>query len=141
VPRPTLDAILKQLADRVQFKWNSAVLDADSEAVVGQVATLMLQVPEIEELSIEGHSSKDGAPKYNEQLSADRAQAVADGLARAGVPAARLKVSHFGTKKPVVDNKTEEQRKANRRVELKITKFNTAAPPPPPAPKPSSILP
>jgi outer membrane protein OmpA-like peptidoglycan-associated protein len=69
-------------------------------------------------LAIEGHTDDVGAKPANEKLSRDRAAAVVDALAAAGIARDRLKSSGAGADKPVADNATSEGRAKNRRVEL-----------------------
>ncbi|MBL9018659.1 MAG: OmpA family protein, partial [Myxococcales bacterium] len=128
IPRPTLDQILKTFTDRILFEYDKAVLTPESNRVIGEVANLLKATPEIELLSIEGHSSRDGEARRNEKLSQERAQATADALIASGVEARRLQVLHFGAKKPVAAETKEAQRRLSRRVEFKVVKFNASAP-------------
>ena len=128
IPRPTLDQILKNFTDRILFEYDKAVLTPDSQRVIGELANLLKTTPEIELLSIEGHSSRDGEARRNEKLSQERAQATADALIASGVEARRLQVLHFGAKIPVAAGTKEAQRRLSRRVEFKVVKFNASAP-------------
>jgi len=141
IPRPTLDMILKQLAERIQFEYDRAELTPDSQRVIGEMATLLNQVPELELLSIEGHASKEGNAKHNEELSKNRAQTAFDALVAGGVAASRLKAQHFGTKKPIGSAKDEASKKASRRVEFHVLRYagqdvNVTPTAPPAAPTP-----
>ncbi len=70
------------------------------------------------ELSIEGHTDNEGNPKSNQTLSQKRADSVKKYLQGKGVDAKRLSSKGWGDTKPVGDNRTEDGRTANRRVEL-----------------------
>ena len=59
-----------------------------------------------------------GTSAENLALSKKRAQAVKEWLVKKGSEAARLTTEGFGDKKPVGDNKTDEGKAKNRRVEL-----------------------
>ena len=59
-----------------------------------------------------------GTSAENLALSKKRAQAVKEWLVKKGVEATRLTTEGFGDKKPVGDNKTDEGKAKNRRVEL-----------------------
>jgi len=68
--------------------------------------------------SIEGHTDSKGRAKSNQALSERRARAVADYVIAQGVPATRLTVRGLGEAHPVADNKSEDGRSRNRRVEI-----------------------
>jgi OmpA-OmpF porin, OOP family len=59
-----------------------------------------------------------GTAETNQQLSEDRARAVAAALTARGVAASRLSARGHGQSSPLADNRTEEGRAKNRRVEL-----------------------
>ncbi|MEA5097861.1 MAG: phosphate ABC transporter substrate-binding/OmpA family protein, partial [Burkholderiaceae bacterium] len=63
-----------------------------------------------------GFSDSVGDEIINRKLSQDRAQAVAEELARRGVKLSH--VSGYGSSLPVADNRTPEGRERNRRVEI-----------------------
>ncbi|MGI9920660.1 OmpA family protein, partial [Vibrio owensii] len=55
---------------------------------------------------------------YNQRLSEQRAQAVAEYFKRMGVAESRLIVEGKGENSPVANNETKEGRAQNRRVEI-----------------------
>ena len=67
---------------------------------------------------IEGHTDSVGGAKQNLVLSKKRASAVRGWLVTKGVDEDRLEVEGLGETKPIADNKTDEGRAQNRRVEL-----------------------
>ncbi len=71
-------------------------------------------------VSIEGHTQADntGSPAANKVLSEQRAKAVMNALIAKGITANRLSSKGWGQEKPIGDNKTEEGRAKNRRVEI-----------------------
>ena len=69
-------------------------------------------------LSVEGHTDNAGDPASNKKLSEARAKSVTAAIVASGIEAARLSAAGFGQDKPVADNRTEEGRAKNRRVEL-----------------------
>ncbi len=71
-------------------------------------------------LSIEGHTGSLGTDEYNQRLSEQRARSVLRYLVRKGIDSNRLKAIGFGESRPIADNQTKEQRRLNRRVELKF---------------------
>ena len=61
-----------------------------------------------------------GSENYNKELSLRRAKAVRDYLISLGSDSSKIEVIGEGEKKPVADNKTEEGRAKNRRVEIEV---------------------
>lgn len=60
--------------------------------------------------------------KRNEDLSKQRAKAVAQYLILLGLKDTRITFFGFGSLKPISTNKTEEGRQQNRRVEFRLIK-------------------
>lgn len=114
-----LDAISKDgfIALDIHFDTGKAVIKEESRPIVDQIVVLMKENPSLA-ISIEGHTDNVGDAKSNKTLSEQRAKAVLNSLTTAGVPAARLKAVGHGQERPVADNRTEEGRAKNRRVEL-----------------------
>ncbi len=109
------------IMDQVKFKTNSAeILGKDSEDVLAAVAKVLADHPEIKKVRVEGHTDDVGNAPYNKKLSESRAQSVVKWLTAHGVDAAHLSAQGFGQEKPIDDNKTEDGRKNNRRVEFHI---------------------
>lgn len=69
---------------------------------------------------ISGHTDNTGDPGFNQTLSVDRAEAVAEYLNASGVIADRLSTSGFGDTKPIAENETPAGRQANRRIEFVV---------------------
>ncbi len=101
----------------INFDTNKAELKADGVAAVDQIAALMKSDPALK-LSIEGHTDNVGAAAANKSLSAERARSVMKAVVAQGVTAARLGAKGFGAEVPVADNRIDEGRSKNRRVEL-----------------------
>jgi len=101
----------------IHFDTNKAVIKAESEGIVDQIAA-MLKANSSLKLSVEGHTDSTGDAKANKTLSEQRAKAVVDAMVKKGIAAARLASAGYGAEKPVADNRSEEGRAKNRRVEL-----------------------
>lgn len=66
---------------------------------------------------VDGPLNKDNM-EYNNKLSLQRAQAVAQYLKQSGIPQELIKVVANGSQKPLKDNKTPEGRVFNRRSDV-----------------------
>jgi outer membrane protein OmpA-like peptidoglycan-associated protein len=71
-------------------------------------------------LTVIGHTDNVGTNDYNQRLSERRALAVNDALRGEGVVPQRLESLGKGESAPRVSNRTDEGRRANRRVEIVI---------------------
>lgn len=102
----------------ILFAVNSAVIKPESYAVVKEIGLILKENPALK-VYINGHTSSDGNPKVNMELSRQRAIAVKAMLAKEfGIADDRMQAEGMGDKVPVADNKTQEGRVQNRRVEF-----------------------
>jgi OmpA-OmpF porin, OOP family len=101
----------------INFDTNKSILKEDGQAAVKEIAALLKADSQLK-LSVEGHTDNAGDAKSNKTLSEQRAKAVMQAAVAQGVNASRLSSAGFGAEKPVADNRNEEGRAKNRRVEL-----------------------
>lgn len=101
----------------LHFDTNRSDIRPQDEALLDEVAAALKQAPAMK-VRIEGHTDNVGQPEANRILSEKRARSVMQALVARGVPAARLSAAGFGQERPIADNRTEEGRAKNRRVEL-----------------------
>jgi outer membrane protein OmpA-like peptidoglycan-associated protein len=71
-------------------------------------------------LILTGHTDSRSSVKYNQILSRNRVQETRKYLLKKGVAASRIKVSWHSELEPSAPNDTEEGRRLNRRVEVRI---------------------
>jgi OmpA-OmpF porin, OOP family len=131
---PTLVRVTEKeivILRKIHFEFNKARIMPDSSELLGQVAQVLKEHPEILEVSIEGHTDDKGSVAFNMSLSQRRADAVKAWLAERGVAGGRLVAKGFGKSKPVDNNRTEEGREMNRRVEFRITRSSATGGAPP----------
>lgn len=105
--------------NNVFFVRSKAVLMPKSLPELDKLAELLSDNPALE-IQIEGHTDNTGSSDLNLELSQERAEKVREYLIEKGVDKKRLKAKGFGGAKAYADNKTEETRKLNRRVEFRI---------------------
>ena len=103
----------------IQFDYNSAVLRTDGIQYLDHIADEMKK-DQSARFILNGHASSEGTASHNMQLSIDRANAVKQYLANAGIDGARLQTKGYGAKKPIASNKTDKGRQRNRRVEVRL---------------------
>lgn len=103
----------------VLFGFDSADLQADAMANLGEIVQAMKQQPTLE-ADVVGHTDAQGTESYNLALSQRRAQAVSDYLATNGVAASRINAAWRGESEPAFPNTTAEFRALNRRVEVTV---------------------
>ena len=71
-------------------------------------------------VEVSGHTDNVGTPIDNQLLSQKRAQSVCNYLISKGIKKEMLIFKGYGEAKPIGDNASEEGRKTNRRIEIKI---------------------
>jgi OmpA-OmpF porin, OOP family len=118
----SLRGTFENYAKRIQFRYKSADLTDQSKEVLDNVVKILKRNLSLNVL-IEGYTSKDG--RNHQKISEARAESVKTYLEENGIRSKRLKAVGFGASNPVNQQKTEVERAANRRVELKIV--STAA--------------
>ena len=101
----------------VHFATGKAEILPESRPLIGEIVTMLSKRGSLR-VRIEGHTDNTGSPAANRTLSEARARSVAEALAAAGVKRDRLEPAGFGQDRPVADNRTEEGRAKNRRVEI-----------------------
>ena len=106
--------------ENIQFEPDSARLVPSEAAKVEKIAAILAGVKDRDVL-ISGHTALAGTAAARQQLSVERARAVAEALIRLGArkPEA-ITVMGFGAERPVADNSTAGGMARNRRVEITI---------------------
>lgn len=114
-----LQALNKEghIALYLNFDTGKSSIKAESKPIIDQIVQMMKSSPDLK-LNVEGHTDNVGNPKSNKTLSEERAKSVMAEIVKQGVDAKRLSALGFGQDKPIADNKTEEGKAKNRRVEL-----------------------
>jgi OOP family OmpA-OmpF porin len=114
-----LEAINKNgfIALDIHFDTGKSTIKPESNGIIEQIVQLLKDNADLK-LNVEGHTDNVGDPKSNLKLSDERAKSVVAALTKAGIQASRLTAAGYGQDRPVADNRSEEGRAKNRRVEL-----------------------
>jgi OOP family OmpA-OmpF porin len=99
------------------FDYDKATIKAEMIPALEQ-AKKFLNEDQAAAFTLSGHTCSIGTDAYNQKLSERRAAAVKSWLVSNGIAAGRLDAAGYGEAKPKYDNKTDEGRKLNRRVEI-----------------------
>ena len=118
--RSTLSEITA--TNRINFEFASAALKPDSKPVLDKVANAIKACPATR-IRVEGHTDADGDENRNQRLSEARAKSVQAYLEQAGIETDRLTAIGYGQSRPAVPNTTDENKLANRRIELALEKY------------------
>lgn len=121
------DVSVNELADKltkdgfvalyVNFDTGKATITPDSAQTLDAAAGALKAAADVR-VEVAGHTDNVGTPESNLKLSQQRAEAVMAALAARGIASGRMTAKGYGQATPVADNRTEEGRAKNRRVEL-----------------------
>ena len=108
------------LATDILFAFDSAELSSEAEERIAEIAE---ELPSGADVTVAGHTDAKGEDAYNQTLSEERADAVAEVLA-AAAGELQIEAEGFGESEPVASNGTAsdddpEGRAENRRVEIR----------------------
>lgn len=101
----------------VLFSTGKTTLQPGAHLQLDRLASYLKDHPK-QRVLIEGNTDSTGSADYNQKLSADRAQAVAQGLQLRGVPQSQLQTIGLGEAYPVASNDSSAGRQQNRRVDI-----------------------
>ncbi|MBI1343481.1 MAG: OmpA family protein [Terrimonas sp.] len=112
------------ISDKLLFKTGKYDITKDAKVVLGKVATVLKNQPDIE-FMVEGHTDnvayRSGVLLDNWDLSVKRATAVVRILQNEyGLDPAKMAAAGRGEYLPIADNSTPEGRAANRRTRIVI---------------------
>ena len=104
---------------RIRFESGKADIVADSAGLLDRLIETALRCPTAN-IEISGHTDTDGEEAANQALSEKRAQAVADYLIKAGLPANRFSAVGYGSTQPIAGNETDPGKAQNRRIDFVV---------------------
>ncbi len=104
---------------KIYFEVARLRIKKESDALIDQLADVALKCPDIN-IEVAGHTDSSGPRPMNKILSDMRAEAVVKRLIEKNINVDRLVAVGYGEMRPIADNKTEEGRAENRRIEFNI---------------------
>lgn len=111
-----IDTYLRK--ERMTFKPGKAEIADSSMHMLGMLAMIVRTCPN--PMEIAAHTDGQGDAEINLALSQRRADVVARHLVRHGVMPQKIRAVGYGESQPVGDNATEDGRRDNRRIELRV---------------------
>jgi outer membrane protein OmpA-like peptidoglycan-associated protein len=124
-PAPEAPAKVEKvvLSGRALFPYDSAELTPQGDEEMGALISKLESYQDIELVDVVGHADSRGSLEYNQALSERRAETV-KGKLEASFPQVPITASGLGETAPVASNDTEEGRRLNRRVEIRVEAIN-----------------
>ena len=117
-PAPAPAPVVKEIITlSLVFDFDKANIKEEMIPVLEQAKKILNEDPAAA-FNLSGHTCNLGTDAYNQKLSERRAASVKNWLVSNGIAASRLDTAGYGESQPKYDNKTEEGRKLNRRVEI-----------------------
>ena len=113
-PSATEEELFAQNVKDIFFDYDKYDIRPDQVGAVQADARFLNQHPNIN-FTIEGHCDERGSTEYNLALGDNRANAVKNALAQAGVNASRIKTISYGKEKPFCTESNEQCWQQNRR--------------------------
>jgi outer membrane protein OmpA-like peptidoglycan-associated protein len=111
-------ASMKGGMHQIFFDVDVTSLKAGSIADLEILAEQIKSSPNVTQVNIVGHSDDAGTPEYNSRLAEARARSVSTFLASKGIPLSQIKITSYGSQRPVASNTSDVGRQLNRRVDI-----------------------
>lgn len=109
--------------DNLNFARASATITPDSYKALNEFIEYINSRPDVN-IQLEGHTDFAGDAEANYRLSEARVEAVADYLIKNGIKKSRVSTKAFGGTQPLTQERTDEGKALNRRVEVRLIKIN-----------------
>lgn len=103
----------------IYFETDKAELKPEVHNTLNKILHMMQKYPTLQ-IEVGAHTDDVGNSAYNLKLSKARATSVIGYFVKNGIDPSRLIGVGYGSVVPIGDNKTEEGRQENRRVEFKV---------------------
>jgi outer membrane protein OmpA-like peptidoglycan-associated protein len=119
IPLEPIKKEAKEILNNIFFdtaKWD---LKPESTVELDKLVALLKANPDLP-IEISGHTDDVGKDNDNLILSQKRAKSVVEYLAQKGVNVLKIKAEGYGKTRPYLPNSSDENRKLNRRIEVKF---------------------
>jgi len=107
------------MSSAILFDFDSFQLKSDAKTILDTVVDFLKDYS-YSKIVVEGHTDDIGSENYNLKLSRKRAESVAKYFVKKGIPGGKIETIGYGESKPKYPNTSEENRRKNRRVEIKV---------------------
>ena len=112
--------VFKIIMYDIRFVADSPEILPDETGRLDVIAEALKKVGPNTHFLIEGHTADLSRPEGERILSLQRADKIAEELAKRGIEASRMQTAGYGATRPAAPNDTTENRAKNRRVEITI---------------------
>ncbi len=120
-PPPPTEEKPTFILEGITFDFDKATIRSTSEPTLQEAGKVMERFTSVK-VRIEGHTDSIGSEDYNQGLSERRAQSVKAYLEQNfKIDPGRIEAVGVGESKPIADNKSDEGRAQNRRIQFVIT--------------------
>jgi len=109
----------------IYFETAEYSLDANSELILKELAQQLQEYADYS-IDIQAHTDDQGDTEYNNHLAKNRANSVQNYLLGQGIIVDNLTTAAFGEENPQFDNKEEDGRRLNRRVDVFVRTLASA---------------
>ncbi|MDX5438491.1 MAG: OmpA family protein, partial [Pontibacter sp.] len=117
-----IDYSIPLVFQNIEFEPMQSDITPEMEPILDEVAYFMIDHPTYR-LEIAGHTDSAGDPEFNLVLSQDRADAIKKYIEqKVNLEDSRIDAIGYGSRKPLREERNEEDRRINRRVEFTIIK-------------------
>lgn len=116
-PEPAKQIFDEKVRLNIEFDFDKADVRPRYHDELKKVGDFMNKYPDVN-MALEGHTDSIGTEEYNQRLSQRRVDSVKKYIVeKFNIDGKRIKATGYGESKPIADNKTDEGRQKNRRVE------------------------
>jgi outer membrane protein OmpA-like peptidoglycan-associated protein len=104
-----------------RYKVGQVAIIPEQQLTLDEYAGLLLENPQAH-IEITGHTCNLGTDRVNLRIGLKRADLAKDYLVKKGIAPSRIQTFSEGESKPLFPNSSEENRRKNRRIEIKLNK-------------------